>query len=363
MRKYLELFTNGFDETLADKIKPENRPYIGYSPSEGVKFTFIPKPAKEPANNEIWYTSSDGNIVTPDDTSVFGVNIIDNSYESGKGVITFDGDITSIGEWAFYNCYGLTSITIPNSVTSIGANAFQNCYNLTSITIPNSVTSIGYGAFYSCTSLTSITIPEGVTSIGDNAFVNCYRLISIVVEEGNTVYDSRENCNAIIETASNTLITGCKNTIIPNSVTSIEKCAFYDCYDLTSITIPEGVTSIGDDAFVNCTSLTSITIPHSVTSIGVDAFRGCEGLTSITIPNSITSIEEGTFYNCDGLTSITIPNSVTSIGKKVFVNCSSLNSITYEGTRAQWNAITKGTYWNNNVPATYVQCSDGQATL
>ena len=310
---------------------------------------------------QIYYTSTDGNIVTPNATDVFGANIVSNTYENGVGTITFDGPVTSIGKMAFHYCSSLTSITIPNSVTSIGGWAFYYCSSLTSITIPNSVTSIGEWAFCGCSSLTSITIPNSVTSIGRGAFSNCSGLTSIVVDVENTTYDSRENCNAIIETATNTLITGCQNTIIPNSVTSIGDVAFYYCSSLTSITIPNSVTSIGDYAFNNCDGLTSITIPNSVTSIGERAFWGCSGLTSVTIPNSVTSIGSSAFNNCDGLTSIVvdggnttydsrencnaiietatntlitgcqntiIPNSVTSIGDWAFCYCFYLTSIT-----------------------------------
>ena len=153
----------------------------------------------------------------------------------------------------------MTSITIPSSVTSIGNRAFEGCSSLTSITIPNSVTSIGDHAFNGCSSLTSITIPNSVTSIGEGAFRGCSGLKSMVVESGNMVYDSRENCNAIIETATNTLIAGCQNTIIPNSVTSIGEWAFLKCTSLTSITIPNSVTSIGEAAFCWCSSLKAVT--------------------------------------------------------------------------------------------------------
>ena len=172
--------------------------------------------------------------------------------------IDIPNNVTSIGDNAFEYCIGLTSVAIPNSVTSIGSAAFRNCSSLTSITIPNSVTSIGSGAFYDCTSLTSISIPNSVTSIGEHAFDYCSGLTSIVVENGNTTYDSRNNCNAIIETFTNTLIAGCMNTIIPNSVTSIGSGAFLDCSSLTSISIPNSVTSIGDWAFAWCSSLDSL---------------------------------------------------------------------------------------------------------
>jgi len=273
------------------------------------------------------------------------VTSIDNyTFSDCNGLknITIPNNVTSIGNSAFNGCSGLTSITIPNSVTSIGHSAFSDCSGLTNITIPDNVTSIGYYAFSGCSELTSIAIPNSITSIGYAAFSYCSGLKKIQVEKGNKIYDSRENSNAIIETKSNCLIRGCENTIIPNSVTSIDNYAFSGCSGLKSIIIPNSVTSIGDSAFDGCSGLKNLTIPNSVTSIGKSAFWGCSELKSITIPNGVISIDNYTFHGCSELKSITIPNGMTSISNYAFEYCSELTSIIIQGSVT---TIDKSAFW------------------
>ena len=215
---------------------------------------------------------------------------------------------------------GCVTSVIPSdgSVTSIGESAFENTAGLTSIAIPAGITSIGNFAFICCTDLTSVTIPDTVTSIGTRAFADCTALTSITVASGNPVYHSEGNC--IIETASKKLIAGCKSSAIPDdgSVTSIGEYAFCGCSGLTSIEIPDGVTSIGSFAFEYCTGLTSVTITDSIESIGINAFEYCTALTSLTIPDGITRIDSLAFPYCTGLGILTIPNSVTSIAIGAF---------------------------------------------
>ena len=277
----------------------------------------------ETASNTLLYGCK--NTIIPNGVTSIGE---DAFYAcSGLTSITIPNSVTSIGEEAFRDCYDLTSVTLSDNVKSLGDNAFYQCYDLASINFPNSITSIGSEAFYCCEGLSSVVLPNSVTSIGEQAFYCCSGLSSISVAQDNPKYDSRDNCNAIIETASNTLLYGCKNTIIPNGVTSIGEDAFYACSGLTSITIPNSVMSIGEAAFNGCSGLTSIVLPNSVTSIESYAFYNCSGMTSITLPDSLTIIREATFYGCSSLTSIVLPNGITSIESYAFYDCSGMTSV------------------------------------
>ena len=197
------------------------------------------------------------NVIVKDGVTEIGYQAFEEC--SGLTSITLPKSVTKIGNCAFSGCSGLTSITIPESVTEIGDSAFSYCSDLTSITLPKNVTKIGSKAFSGCSGLTSITLPDSVTEIGAGVFAACSNLESIKVNENNKVYDSRENCNAIIKKSSNTLIAGCKNTKVPSGVTKIGDDAFYLCFGLTSITIPESVKEIGYRVFSGCDNLTNIT--------------------------------------------------------------------------------------------------------
>ena len=256
----------------------------------------------------------------------------------------------------------ITTVDIPSNVRSssgvvcavdkISSNAFTNCTNLTNILIPNSVNNIEIGAFYGCSELKTITIPNSVTTLGDGIVANCNKLTTIVVENGNSVFDSRDNCNAIINTNTNTLVQGCQNTAIPSNVTGIGTYAFYYCESLTNAIIPDSVLSIEDYAFEGCSSLTSVTIGNSVTSIGENAFCG-SGLTSLKIPENVTSVGRSAFQSCYELNSVTIGKSVTSIESDAFSDCRELSEINYLGDIDSWASISFGNLSAN--PTYYTQ--------
>ena len=291
-------------------------------------------------------------------------------------ILTSGDTVTGIGEGAFKERSGVTSITIPNSITSIGKEAFQQCKSLDSITIPDGVTSISDSTFSLCTGLDRIIIPNGVTSIGDNAFAFCGYLSSITIPNsvtsiGNYAFNQcyKLGSSSTIKIPDSVTSIGAHafmychsitSIVIPDSVTSIGAYAFAWCHGLRKVTIPSGVASISDDMFRGCSSLTSIAIPDNVTIIGSSAFSGCTNLTSITIPDSVTSIGNGAFRDCTSLMSITIPSSVNEIKALAFYGCTSLTNIAFEGTVEQWKAITKGANWATDVPATKVTCSDGE---
>ena len=325
-------------------------------------------------------------------------SIGDGAFSECSSLISIEipNSVLSIGNSVFFECSKLEIVNIPSSVKTVGSSilketkwiesqnngwlyldgwligykgfstqpqnleiiegtkgiargAISGCRSLTSVIIPPSVCFIGEEAFSKCKNLNSINIPQSVLNIGRGAFLGCSSLNSISVENDNMIYDSRENCNAIIESSTNTLITGCNNTIIPSNVESIADLAFHSgrivtvsipnsvksigelsfafCTDLTTVTIGNSVTSIGNHAFRGCSSLTSVTIPHNVSNLGWNAFSECTSLKSAFIENGLTAINADTFSDCYDLSSLSIGNSVTSIGNGAFRACNSLTSI------------------------------------
>ena len=291
-------------------------------------------------NNVIYYTSSDSQVISPAYNYGFGAKIVSNEYVNGKGIITFDGDVTSIVGSAFSNCSTLTSITIPESVTSLGDYCFLGCSSLVSITIPESTSSIGCYSFSGCSSLVSVTIPESVKGIEHHCFYGCSNLASVTIhgylsELPDHCFSDCSKLSSITIPSSVTRLgtfcfDGCSSLtsiILPGSLITLDTFCFCGCSALTSIIIPNSVTSLGDSCFRGCSSLSNIFLPQHFLTIGNACFYGCKSLVSITLPNSITQISDGCFGACTSLRSFTIPETVTSLGSYCFNGCSSLNSI------------------------------------
>ncbi len=300
--------------------------------------------------------------------------------------VVVKGDVTNIGDWAFWGCGNLTSVSLPDSLTRIGNYAFSGgCgfsnivlpknlinigngafagSNLTKITLPENVTNIGRRAFYgsclesvnlpdslisiggeafmSCSFLTNIEISRNVANIGDRAFAECNKLKSIPVEEGNAHFCSDDGilynkdmtkivCYPVGKTES--------QFNIPDGVTEIGVSAFANCMALRTIEIPSTVTTIGATAFSNCRNLYSVNIPQSVTSIGSSAFWYCNNIRSLVIPEGVESIEYSTFRECHNLAEIWLPSSLKKVGQAAFSWCNSLKDVYYSGSEAQWNEI------------------------
>lgn len=265
--------------------------------------------------------------------------------QSGDFGYSVNGTEATITE---YNGHEQT-VNIPSkignyTVTAIGPYAFDYCVSIEKLTLPGTIKSIDERAFFGCMNLSGITIPSSVKTVEPDAFGYCSGMTSISVASGNTVYDSRSNCNAIIRKADNELVSGCKNTVIPNSVKSIGDWAFYFCEELQSIDIPESVETIGKYAFASCISLTDINNANGLKRIGQGAFKNT-GLKSISIPPEVTFIDWYAFEECENLESITIPAKVSDIRNDILGGCAKLTSIRVESgndvydSRSSCNAI------------------------
>ena len=302
---------------------------------------------------EHWDTDGDGELSTDEAAAVTSLH---NYFIGDEGVSSFDElqyftGVHTLLTSEFSGCKYLTSIQLPPQLAEINSNAFRSCIRLTALDIPGSVKTINEFAFYGCFALTTVTFGEGLETIGDKAFNGCSGLLrvdlpasltslavtsfqscpaiaAITVAPGNTVYDSREDCNAVVKTANNQLVMGCQNTTFPETVTTIGPCAFFGCKKLTAITIPEGITAIGSSAFQGCTKLTSAVLPATLTSLGNSAFYGCTNLTDVRLAEGLNNIESYAFYSCRNLTHITIPSTVTLLKDFAFDECPALVEVT-----------------------------------
>lgn len=290
--------------------------------------------------NDSGYTIS-YNILDADARTVA---VADASPISGDleipATVTYNGTTYTVTEIAYSGLrYGhFTSIVQPNTITAIDRYAFYGNDSLTSCVLPSSLTSVGENAFSYCSAMTSFVIPASLTSIGDNAFNRCVNITSIVVEEGNPVYDSRDNCNAIVETATNTIIAGCNTTVIPATVTGIAQSAFGGC-TFTSFNLPAHVTNVSRTMLSSCPNLTSLTVDpgnpvydsrgNCNAIIITDANKLYLGCKVTTNPSTITEIGDQALYLTD-IEQVTIPANVNVIGGMAFSCCPNLASIIVE---------------------------------
>lgn len=271
------------------------------------------------ANNPVYDSRNNCNAIIETRSNVLLRGC--NTTVIPDGILAIDVDGLS-------GCMGLISISIPQSVRSIFDYAFFDCEGLRTIEIPDGVNVIGFRAFWDCDNLTSVTISKSVRHIDQQAFGYCRNLATISVDAANPYFDSRNSCNAIIETSTNTIIRGTAQTVIPEDVKVIGDFAFSGCLPMKSFNIPEGVTSIGSYAFCQCNNLASISLPKSVGSIGEYAFYNCYNLTSVELPQSVAEIKDYTFAYCSKLASVSFPDELKAIGIAAFYGCFELNSLT-----------------------------------
>ena len=277
--------------------------------------------------------------------------------------IVLPASIKSIGKYAFSWCTSLENVILSDALLSIGEYAFHQCSSLPSIDLPDGLQSIGFNAFVHCKELVSVRIPASVTSIAGNCFASCYNIESIVVDEENVTYTSGDGCNAIINKKYNSLISGCKTSVIPSLVTYIDEDAFSDCPDLTHIDIPNSVIAIGGWAFYLCTGLMSVSLPESLQRIGSYAFASCTSLQSVEIPQSVTIIENHAFDGCYGLKSvISRVTDVFATGSSAFLNCGNAKLYVPGNLieQYQWKADWKRFKNIEAIPATIMLSCNGQ---
>ncbi len=336
---------NGSEVTFPSKLGGYTVTSIGgnvfYTCAPQITGVVIPDTVKTIDRMAFYYCSNMTSVTIPE--SVTSIGDMAFSYCQSLKSVKIPSSVTTIGTMTFIECTALEEVVFPSALKEIGWKAFNQCKALKKLELPDTVTTIGEQAFNQCNALEKIYIPASVIEIGDSAFAGEGRgsaeaLSSIIVAPANKVYDSRDNCNAIIETATNIMLVGCNNTFIPDTVTAIGGYAFSGCTGLQQINLPAGLNSIGDSAFMGCTALTGIDFPAELNSIGKEVFKDCTALTSVTFPEGLARIGWGAFFCCDSLKSVTIPASVEYIGGEAF----GYHLVYERGTHDEW-------FWNEKV--------------
>jgi hypothetical protein len=369
------------DNTSLTVLDCKNNPMITLYMASGQQIQNLEKESSTeivyigsgPAANEIWYTSTDGNVVEPNKADVFGAGIVSNTYSVGKGVIVFDGPVTMVGEEAFYKCETLSSVTLPYTVQQLGGYSFYKCSALQDISIPEQVASIGNYAFASCSSLQEFTIPEGVSNLY-GVFASCTSLVRFKGKFADASGRALISGTTLMAVAA----AGLTSYAVPEGIEVISAGVFSGRANLTEITLPDGLLSIGNEAFKEsgiteliipesvgyigfkafswCSNLVSIKLPDGIEAIQNELFSGCEKLKNVVIPQHVTSISNYAFRYCSSLTSLVIPAAVTSLGSEAFFSCSALQSLVLQsavppaGGRAMMSETTCPIY----VPASSV---------
>lgn len=426
---YYDIVDGNAEVTFEGELSSyQSHPEVGYNNLSGT--IIIPQTVTDSNGNNYTVTSI-GDFAFIRCSAITSVSIPPTVTKIGVAAFQYCEGLTSISlppkailyDHAFAFCNGLTSIYIPDSVSVLinsysslyGINPFASCRGIISIVVadgnpyldsrnncnaiiltatnvllsgcqntvvPSTVTTIGRDSFYACTGLTSLTIPTSVTNIVGTPFIGCSGLTSIIVESGNTVYDSRNNCNAIIETSSNKLLLGCRNTVIPNNTISIWHFAFSNCYSLDSITIPASVTAIGDEAFSGCTGLAQLNVPSTVTSIASNAFNNVRMIYYNGIASNYRNqhwgaiymngyIEDSLYFSSSTkdtlvgahprITTAVIPSSVKTIGGRAFINCTELTTVTMGDSVAEIGRDSYG--FSSGVDYNYGMAFSGCSNL
>ena len=324
-------------------------------------------------DNVVWTLDADGTLTLSGVGDMRDYSWDDSPWNQDAAVkaLRVGEGVTSLGDYAFYNCTALAEITLPESLTAIGRYTFCGCESLTEAALPAAATEIGAGAFYGCAALTDVRLPQALSAVESYTFCGCAALSELALPEGlSSIGGSAfSGCAALselalpqgLETIGGSAFYNCKSlsdVVLPDRVASVGKRAFSGCAGLRGVAFGAGITSVSEEAFRNCKSLSSLTLPEGVSSIGNGAFYGCAGLTAVSLPKSLTAVGSEAFYGCAALTEIALPEGLLTIGRAAFSQCAGLTDLTLPASlTAVGDAAFEGCGWLTGVvvPAADVQ--------